>query len=216
MKERNIISFYLLATTLKEKVRSGLLLWKVKKERLESVAEHIYGTCILAIGIDSEYNLNLDLNKVLKMLVLHELEEVFIGDITPFDNVTKEEKIKLGKIAVKKVLADLIKKDEYESLLEEFNSHITDESLFAFMCDKLECDIWIKVYEDFGYNDINQKNLKPLEDLKVKEIMKNEDKISSIFIEYDREKYMDNEIFVKLLNFIKENNLKELLNNKKN
>ena len=93
MKEKNILKFYLLATTLKEKIRSGLILWKVNKERLESVAEHIYGTCILAISIDSEYELDINLDKVLKMLVLHELEEVIIGDLTPFDNVTREEKI---------------------------------------------------------------------------------------------------------------------------
>ena len=68
MKEKNVLKFYVLATTLKNKVRSGLLLWKVDKDRLESVAEHIYGTCILAIGIDSEYDLDIDLNKVLKIL----------------------------------------------------------------------------------------------------------------------------------------------------
>lgn len=213
MKERNVIKFYLLATSLKEKIRSGAIIWKVKKERLESVAEHIYGTCILALSIDSEYELNLDINKVIKMLVLHELEEVIIGDITPFDNVSSEEKLLKGKEAVSIVLGDLIKKEEYEELLDEFNSHETDESKFAYFCDKLECDIWMKVYEDNGYTDINQNNLLPLKDTKVKSLLDNGiDNIGDIFIEYDREKYIDNEIFISLLNFIKNNNLKDLNN----
>src|SRR5574344_788024 len=87
--------FYLLATQLKYKIRSGWdeTHWNVSKERLESIAEHVYGTCILALSIDSEFETNLDINKVVKMLVIHELGEVFIGDITPFDNITPEEKM---------------------------------------------------------------------------------------------------------------------------
>lgn len=212
MKEKNILKFYLLATTLKEKIRSGLILWKVNKERLESVAEHIYGTCILAISIDSEYELDINLDKVLKMLVLHELEEVIIGDLTPFDNVTREEKLKSGKEAVSKILKDLVKKEEYELLLDEFNAHITNESIFAYMCDKLECDIWIKLYEDLGYNNIQEKNLKPLENRKIKELMNNgSNTIADIFIEYDKDIYKDNEIFLNILDYVKKNNLKDLL-----
>lgn len=212
MKEKNVLKFYVLATTLKNKVRSGLLLWKVDKDRLESVAEHIYGTCILAIGIDSEYDLDIDLNKVLKMLVLHELEEVIIGDLTPFDEVTKEEKLNSGKEAVSKILKDLVKKEEYEILLDEFNSHITNESIFAYMCDKMECDIQMKLYEDLGCNDLNKEDLKPLRNKKIQELIDNgSNTIADIFIEYDKELYKDNKVFLSILDYIKKNNLKDLL-----
>ena len=48
--------FYLLATQLKYKIRSGWdeKHWNVSKERIESIAEHVYGTCILAISLDSD------------------------------------------------------------------------------------------------------------------------------------------------------------------
>ena len=115
MEERlkSIMSFYLLATRLKYKIRSGWdeTHWNVSKERLESVAEHIYGTCILALSIDSEFETNLDIDKIIKMLVLHELGEVIIGDITPFDNITPEEKTKREHAAMKDVLGDLVKND---------------------------------------------------------------------------------------------------------
>lgn len=54
-KFENIMHFYLLATQLKYKIRSGWdeKHWNVSKERLESIAEHVYGTCILALGIYS-------------------------------------------------------------------------------------------------------------------------------------------------------------------
>lgn len=164
------LRFYLLANELKDKLRSGWIQWNIDRERVESVAEHIYGTCILAIAIDSEFDLNIDLYKVVMMLVLHEIEEVKIGDITPFDNVTKEEKRKIGKQAVQEVFGDLTKKNEYIQLIEEFENLETKESKFAKMCDKLEADIQVKLYCEEKSLDIskeaNANNIKEERDRK--------------------------------------------------
>ena len=66
----------LVATELKDKIRRGWKIWNIDRERVESVAEHIYGTCILAISIDSEFELDIDIYKVVMMIVLHEIEEI--------------------------------------------------------------------------------------------------------------------------------------------
>lgn len=199
------LKFYYLATSLKEKIRSGWIKWNVSKDRLESIAEHIYGTCVLAISIDSEFNLGIDLNKVLRMLVLHELEEVIIGDITPYDNVSETEKLTLGKNAVSEVLDGLIKKEEYEQLLNEFNAHETKESKFAFCCDKLEADLQAKKYDKYCdiYNPIDKKMI---EEGWNKEFIKNgATKISDLFISYDM-KYYD-ELFSSIALYIKNNDM---------
>ena len=81
-KIKNLLKFYLLATELKDKIRSGWKVWNIDRERVESVAEHIYGTCILVISIDSQFDLDIDLYKVITMLVLHEIEEIKIGDLS--------------------------------------------------------------------------------------------------------------------------------------
>lgn len=190
-KINNVIKFYNLAATLKDKIRSGWKLWHVSKERLESVAEHIYGTCILAIAIESEFEVNIDLNKVLKMLVLHELEEIIIGDITPYDNISKEEKIKMGKLAVSQVLDNLIKKEEYGDLLDEFNNHKTNESKFAYECDKLEASLQAKLYDNGNYVDIFSKENEKLvsTDWNQKAIKSGAKCLSDLFIEYDNKCY---------------------------
>ena len=64
----NIINFYIIANRLKEKIRTGWQEIEVSSQRLESVAEHIYGCLMLAIAIDSEYELDIDMYKVLKIL----------------------------------------------------------------------------------------------------------------------------------------------------
>ena len=154
-KIKNLLEFYLLATELKDKIRRGWEIWNIDRERVESVAEHIYGTCILAISIDSEFELDIDIYKVVMMIVLHEIEEIKIGDLTPFDKITKEEKRRLGKRAVEEILSTLNKKVQYIELIEEFEGMKTKESTFAKMCDKLETDIQCKLYCEENCININ-------------------------------------------------------------
>ena len=52
-KEENVIKYYVLCNQLKNVIRTGWKKWHVKKERLESVAEHIFGVQMLAIAMKS-------------------------------------------------------------------------------------------------------------------------------------------------------------------
>lgn len=213
MQERlkSTMRFYLLATQLKYIIRSGWdeKHWNVSKERLESIAEHVYGACILALSIDSEFETHLNIDKVVKMLVLHELGEVKIGDITPFDNVTPEEKMKTEHEAIKEVLGNLIKKEEYFALLLEFDERKTKEAIFAYHCDKLEADIQSKVYQDMGcQNPLDkQENNVVFNSQKVRQMVQNGAKTAfDIWYEWDKSLYADDEKFVALLDYIKEIN----------
>ena len=219
MKERieKVAKFYLLATTLKYKIRSGWneTHWNISNARIESIAEHIYGTCILAIGFDSEFNLELDINKVIKMLVLHELEEILIGDITPFDNIPPKIKERMGCEAVKRVLKGLIKEEEYCLLLQEFDKKETKEAIFAFHCDKLDADTWSKVYQDKGAHHSldDQENNVVFKSKKVQQMVADGAKTPfDIWYEYDKNLYADDERFMAFLDYLKEINTFELLN----
>ena len=210
-KIENLLKFYLLATELKDKIRSGWKVWNIDRKRVESIAEHIYGTCILAIGIDSEFDLNIDIYKVVMMLVLHEIEEVKIGDLTPFDNVTKEEKRKMGKKAVEEVFSTLSKKNSYIELIEEFEERKTRESIFAKMCDKLEADIQCKLYCEENSIDMNKnENAHLLTDSRVKKLIDNGAKtVADLYIENDRPVYTE-KVVEDIADYIKENNLQKL------
>ena len=90
---KDIMSFYALCSKLKDTIRKGPLTWNANRERIESVAEHIYGVQMLAISIYYQFGYKLDLNKVIYMLAIHELEEIEIGDLA-FYETTKEDKLK--------------------------------------------------------------------------------------------------------------------------
>lgn len=199
----NIINFYIIANRLKEKIRTGWQEIEVSSQRLESVAEHIYGCLMLAIAIDSEYKLNLDMYKVLKMISLHELEETIMKDYTVRDNITKEEKIKRGKECVVKATEGMIKQDEIVRLLDEFNERLTKESIFCYHIDKIECDFQAKIYDLKG--QIKMENM--LEDLKYYgeegNIIKTKVNVASdVWIECDKKIYRGDKIFESLINDI--------------
>ena len=205
------IRFYLLATKLKYKIRSGWDKnhWNINNDRIESIAEHVYGTCVLAISLNSEFELNMNMEKVLKMLTIHEIGEVLIGDITPFDKITQEEKELIEHKAMKEVLGDLTTKDELFNLLIEFDEHKTKESKFCYLCDKMEADIQAKVYQDMGcQNSLNdQENNVVFKSPKINKMLDDGAKTAfDIWYEWDKSKYDNEPVFIKTLSYIKNNN----------
>ena len=53
-KEENVVKYYAICNRLKNVIRKGWKLWNVQRDRLESVAEHIFSTQMLAICLTSE------------------------------------------------------------------------------------------------------------------------------------------------------------------
>lgn len=214
----NALQFYLMATELKDKIRTGWTkaVWNIERERLESVAEHIYGSCILAIAVDSEFEMKIDLKKAILMLVIHELEEIKIGDLTPFDKVTKEEKRKSGREAVCGILKDLTKGQEYIGLIDEFEEMQTREAKFCKMIDKLEADLQAKIYCEENRADIAHINNKELlKDERIEKMMRAGNKtVSDFFIEADKPIF--SEEFLEIAEFVKNNELYELDKNRLN
>lgn len=208
--EESVVRYYVLCNKLKDVIRTGWKDWNVKKDRLESVAEHIYGTQMLAIAIYSQYKYNLDLNKILLMLAIHELEEIIIGDLTLFQ-ISQEDKNKLGHKAIDEVLNGLNNKDYLKSLILEFDERKTGEALFAYHCDKLECNIQCKLYDEENLVDINdQDENKTYRNEKVKELLQNgEASWSDMWIDFHRDKFLDDINFLKLSDYVKNNKISE-------
>ena len=145
-KESNVFEFYLMCNKLKDIVRTGWKDWGVDRFRVESIAEHVYGTCMLAIAMWSEYKYNIDIKKVLSMLVVHEMEEIIIGDLTCFQ-IEKREKQEKGHKAVEEIFSKLTNGEQIKDLIFEFDERKSQEAKFAYFCDKLECDLQSKIYD---------------------------------------------------------------------
>lgn len=145
--KNQVVEFYNEWIKLKELMRSGWVQRHVAVDRTESVADHVFSCTLLGWTIIEQEKLDIDLLKVMKILLVHEVGEIYIGDITPQDNVSREEKYRREFEAVQ----NLSKQVEMPNLLElwlEFEKMETKEAIFAKKMDRLECVMQAKSYAE--------------------------------------------------------------------
>lgn len=209
LREENVIKFYVLCNKLKDVVRTGWKEWHVNRERLESVADHIYGVQMLAIAMKSEFRYDIDIAKVIYMLAVHELEEILIGDLTQFQ-ISREEKKKIGHEAVAKVLKCLFEKDEIMNLILEFDGRRTPEARFAYYCDKLECDIQCKLYDEENCVDVKAvENQLNFHDEDVEKMLAEGKSWSDMWMTFGRKRYDYDENFTTVSEYVQNHRIKK-------
>ena len=200
-KEEKVINYYVLCNKLKNVIRTGRKDWNVQRERLESVAEHIFGVQMLAIAMKSEYNYDVDILKVIMMIAIHELWETVIWDLTEFQ-ISREEKERIEHEAVHKILKDLVDGEQLEKLFLEFDTHKTKEANFAYQCDKLECDLQCKLYDEEWCVDLNQQqSCNAIENERVQNLLKENKTWSEMWLGYDKENIHYDVNFKEIINY---------------
>ena len=209
-KEENIINYYVICNRLKNIIRTGWKDWNVKRDRIESVAEHIFGTQMLAIAMKAEYQYDVNIMKVIFMLAVHELGEAVIGDLTQFQ-ISKQEKEKLEHEAVHRILGDLLDGNQIEQFFLEFDSHNTKESIFAYQCDKLECDLQSKLYDEEGCVDLTkQDGNDTMKNKKVQYLLENGASWSTMWLQYGQQVYPYDDNFRAISNYAINNEISEV------
>ena len=215
-KEEKVVNYYVLCNKLKNVIRTGWMDWKVNRDRIESVAEHIFGVQMLAIAMKSEYEYDINIMKVIYMLAIHELGETIIGDLTQFQ-ISKDEKEKIEHEAVHNILSTLLDGDEIEKLFLEFDEGKTSEAKFAYQCDKLECDIQSKLYDQEGCVDLtHQEGNTTTNDEIVKKLLEDGKSWSSMWLEFGQRKYPYDKNFISVSNYVKNNVIESSFTNKTN
>ena len=160
MKMNRVLAFTMSMGLLKEMPRAGWDNWGIDKNRSERVASHVFLTIQLAYAYWSEYNVNVDIDKVILMLAFHETEEVAIGDI-PLDHELRKYKEEIGKIAVESLTEDLNRKYYIRALIREFEEGKTKEAKFAKFIDRLETDLQAKYYDEENLVDVTKQGDNP-------------------------------------------------------
>lgn len=212
-KAKTVVEYYVICNKLKDIIRTGWKDWGVKRQRVESVAEHIYGVQMLAVAMWAEYKYEIDIRKVLSMLAIHELEETVIGDLTMFQ-IDKDKKAELGHKAVKDILSKLALGYNFEELILEFDARETAEAKFAYQCDKLECDLQCRIYDEESCVDLsNQSSNSTAQDKAVKVLLDSGMSWSQMWLKFGQDRYPYDNNFRAVSNYAMENNI--LDNNKK-
>ena len=174
----DVINLYGSYLKLESELRKGWLMCEVPAERKESVSDHTLQCILLSNVLIRKLNLSLDIQKVTEMLMIHDLGEVIIGDISEVE-ANKDLKKAREKEAVENLLSTLEPTlgAYYLSLWKEMSEVQTEEAVFANLIDKIDAVLKAGIYEE-QYNleglflefSNTQKsrgtfNGKPLEDL---------------------------------------------------
>ncbi|MEK7111325.1 MAG: HD domain-containing protein [Patescibacteria group bacterium] len=134
-----IIDFIKKAEKLKTELRHS---WTSDAKRQESVAEHTWSACLLAMTLFDEISIKVQEARTLKMIIIHDLGEAIIGDIPVFEvSKRQNKKFENEKKAIRKIVTDITDKklaSEIVDLWEEFEEKKTPEALLARACDKLD------------------------------------------------------------------------------
>lgn len=140
-----ILDFFKTAVNLKNISRQGWIN-KLSLKHPESVSDHSYSMAIMGMVISDLENYNSE--KILKMILLHDLAESKIGDYTP-NQISKENKIKIENKAYDEIinsLPDAIKL-QYAQIWEEYQKQESPESKIVHQIDKLEMALQAKMYQ---------------------------------------------------------------------
>lgn len=108
--------------------------------RHESVAEHSWRTALMAMLLEKEFP-QADMNKVIKMVLIHDLGEAFTGDIPCFDKTSKDE-IKENDVLAQWVMTfPEAERKQWQELYSEMNALETQEAKIYKALDKMEAVI---------------------------------------------------------------------------
>ena len=145
-----ILNFFKIAANLKKISRQG---WvnKLSLKNPESVADHSYLMAVISMVISDLGNYNSE--KIIKMVLLHDLAESKIGDYTP-KQLSKEKKNELENSAFNEIIENLPNsiKLQYSQIWQEYQQNNSVESKLVHQIDKLEMALQAKIYLEDGHS----------------------------------------------------------------
>jgi putative hydrolase of HD superfamily len=144
------ITFLLECDRLKEVFRRTI---NTQSRRAENSAEHSWGVCLLAMTLAEHSDTPIDLLRVIRMLLIHDVVEIDAGDTFAYDTVATVDQHEREAVAATRLFG-LLPDDqarEFRALWDEFEAQTTNDARFAAAVDRLhavllnsatDCESW--------------------------------------------------------------------------
>ncbi|MGH2461439.1 MAG: HD domain-containing protein [Chloroflexota bacterium] len=131
------------AGVLKRVKRAGWV--RVGLPQPESVADHSYRVALLAVLFGPR--LGLDVERMTRLALLHDLAEARVGDLTPADGIGGSEKHAWERAAFAEIVAGLPEARSLDDLWREYETGASPEARAVHQLDKLELALQTLEYE---------------------------------------------------------------------
>jgi putative hydrolase of HD superfamily len=135
--QRQRLDFLLAAHDLTAVVRVNRL---VDGSRCETSAEHSWHLAVAALALAPDAAPGVDLGRVLAMLIVHDLPEVYAGDVPIYDEQARLDIAAAEEEAAARLFGKLPGEQSAHllALWHEFEAAATDEARFARAVDRLQ------------------------------------------------------------------------------
>jgi putative hydrolase of HD superfamily len=146
------VPFFHLLERLKTTKRAGWVRFGISEG--ESISDHMYRMSILTMMAPSSISSKLDILKCCRMALIHDMAEALVGDITPVDKISKEEKSRRETETMDYICTNLLGKfngglngKDIRAIWQEYEDSETAESHFVHDIDKIELLVQMTEYE---------------------------------------------------------------------
>ncbi|MEZ9786742.1 HD domain-containing protein [Vibrio breoganii] len=111
---------------------------KSAQGRLENSAEHSWHVATMAMLTQEHANAEVDIARVLKMLLLHDIVEIDAGDTFVYDVVASKDQEQKELLAADRLFGYLPEgqREELRAIWDEFEAATTDDAKFAKALDR--------------------------------------------------------------------------------
>jgi len=111
----------------------------IDSARQENDIEHSFMVALLCWYICSHYDLDLDLSKVLRYALAHDVVERYAGDTNSFaSKAEREEKVKREKVAAERLGQEFSDFGDFVEAIHGYEAKADDEALFVWTVDKMQ------------------------------------------------------------------------------
>jgi len=109
-------------------------------DRHENDAEHSWHLAMMTLVLAEHSDVPVDVLKVLKMVLIHDIVEIDAGDTFIYDSQKNHTNTDEELVAAKRIFGLLPEKqaDEFIAIWEEFEEGVTNEAKFARAMDRFE------------------------------------------------------------------------------
>lgn len=109
-------------------------------ERPENDAEHSWHLAVMTIVLAEHSDRPIDILKVLKMVLIHDIVEIDAGDTFIYDNTKSHTNSEEELVAAKRIFGLLPTEqgEEYIAIWKEFEEGLSEEAKFARSMDRFE------------------------------------------------------------------------------
>ena len=148
------VKMFMIFDILGDTVRSGPLLWKIDRKRLEDVKNHVMDLIFMARIIRKYLPSYLNFDLIYDYIICHDIPEVITGDITKFEGISEEEIKRVTNSAIEYLSNNFNEVMDFSKLLNGYENRVDIESKIVYMLDKIDSFTTILKYQSEQNIDI--------------------------------------------------------------